>query len=585
MSPDQPPGPIDELHKQLRAALDQHLASLSNQYEEALAAARYELASEADQAIAARVEAVKSEWSAKLDAEIGIVRGEAEQRLAAELLKARSEVEREWAAKVEAEVLSARTETERRLLADSLKARAEAEQQWAAKLETEINNARVETERRLTAEAMKARMEAEQEAAESAARARQELEQTLAAERDKMAEAQARAEEEKQTLRAELTTLRERVSALEAERHSAQTELESERQRTAGELESHRRRLDAAQEQLRKTEAEVEAERRRAASERDEASREAASRLDALRVQSATEMDDLRRRLEEQIEAARREAREAAQRELEKQTAPSTAQVTERHSQLAGFDRLLTGIRAIDAARTLSEALDALLRHASAAASRGAIFLINGDKLKAWKSVGLPQLDSGFESALAGGGLLAHAIQTGEPVASNPSQPAPTFANVPSDRAALAVPIVVGGRPVALLYTDNVSAQEPESPAAWPEAVETLGRHTSAALALLTAVRTAQALGVTTHANGDNDEQSARRYARILVSEIKLYNEGAVRAGRERRDLLARLEPEIARARRLYEERVPALAARGQLFHQELVQTLADGDPALLGNP
>jgi hypothetical protein len=68
------------------------------------------------------------------------------------------------------------------------------------------------------------------------------------------------------------------------------------------------------------------------------------------------------------------------------------------------------------------------------------------------------------------------------------------------------------------------------------------------------------------------------------VSEIKLYNEAAVKAGRERRDLLSRLRSEIDRARRLYEERVPATTgARSQYFHQELVQTLADGDPGLLG--
>jgi ElaB/YqjD/DUF883 family membrane-anchored ribosome-binding protein len=86
-------------------------------------------------------------------------------------------------------------------------------------------------------------------------------------------------------------------------------------------------------------------------------------------------------------------------------------------------------------------------------------------------------------------------------------------------------------------------------------------------------------------AGNGNGEESARRYARLLVSEIKLYNEGAVRAGRQQRDLLHRLRDEIERAKRLYQERVPpAVGARDQYFHQELVQTLADGDPSLLGN-
>jgi hypothetical protein len=100
-------------------------------------------------------------------------------------------------------------------------------------------------------------------------------------------------------------------------------------------------------------------------------------------------------------------------------------------------------------------------------------------------------------------------------------------------------------------------------------------------------VRTAQALRLISggdDGNATDDEvQGARRYARLLVSEIKLYNEGAVRVGRERRDLQQRLKAEIERARRLYEERIAPSAARDVYFQQELVQTLADGDQSLLG--
>ena len=67
------------------------------------------------------------------------------------------------------------------------------------------------------------------------------------------------------------------------------------------------------------------------------------------------------------------------------------------------------------------------------------------------------------------------------------------------------------------------------------------------------------------------------------MSEIKLYNEAAVRTGREHGDLLARLGPEIDRARRLYEQRVPASQDRGSLFQHELVHTLAAGDATRLG--
>src|SRR5262249_29490242 len=52
-------------------------------------------------------------------------------------------------------------------------------------------------------------------------------------------------------------------------------------------------------------------------------------------------------------------------------------------------------------------------------------------------------------------------------------------------------------------------------------------------------------------------EEHARRYARLLIADIRLYNEAAVRTGREQRDLAHRLQPEIARARHAFEERVP----------------------------
>ena len=77
----------------------------------------------------------------------------------------------------------------------------------------------------------------------------------------------------------------------------------------------------------------------------------------------------------------------------------------------------------------------------------------------------------------------------------------------------------------------------------------------------------------------------ARRFARLLVSEIKLYNEQKVNEGRNQGDIYERLREDIDRSRQMYEKRVaPPVAARHDYFHQELVNTLAEGDPAKLGN-
>ena len=77
----------------------------------------------------------------------------------------------------------------------------------------------------------------------------------------------------------------------------------------------------------------------------------------------------------------------------------------------------------------------------------------------------------------------------------------------------------------------------------------------------------------------------ARRFARLLVSEIKLYNEQKVSEGRNQGDIYERLREDIDRSRQMYDKRVaPPVAARHDYFHHELVNTLAEGDAAKLGH-
>jgi hypothetical protein len=76
----------------------------------------------------------------------------------------------------------------------------------------------------------------------------------------------------------------------------------------------------------------------------------------------------------------------------------------------------------------------------------------------------------------------------------------------------------------------------------------------------------------------------ARRFARLLVSEIKLYNEQKVKEGRDASDLYDRLKEAIDRSREMYDKRVqPPVAAKFDYFHYELVNTLAEGDDNKLG--
>lgn len=383
---------------------------------------------------------------------------------------------------------------------------------------------------------------------------------------------------------------------------SLQEDLEKRVRETAAELAA------AAEEERMAAEAEsastLAAEVAAARAEADQRIAEGAAQARAEAEQSAAgvraELDTSRRELDELkraraaeqgVAAELAEARERLARteeELERlRQIESSSRIAERQDKLAGLDRLLASFRRLDAAATLSDVLAALTDGVAAESPRSAILVASGDAFQPFIVTAIPG--------------AARPLTPAE--AANLSRGLP-FAPLPPDRVGFSVPIVVGGKTVALVYADDASGQSQTVPASWPEAVEALARHAAQRLECLTALRTVQALSgsksgaspvstagrvpagaaAVATASTTEDDQSARRYARLLVSEIKLYNEGTVRLGRQNRDLLDRLRPEIERARKLYEERVPAhVPARSTYFDDELVQTLADGDPALLG--
>lgn len=76
----------------------------------------------------------------------------------------------------------------------------------------------------------------------------------------------------------------------------------------------------------------------------------------------------------------------------------------------------------------------------------------------------------------------------------------------------------------------------------------------------------------------------AKRFARLLVSEIKLYNEAKVEQGRKNRDLYERLKEDIDRSRQMFDERIPdEVRKASNYFYDELVRILADGNADALG--
>jgi hypothetical protein len=76
----------------------------------------------------------------------------------------------------------------------------------------------------------------------------------------------------------------------------------------------------------------------------------------------------------------------------------------------------------------------------------------------------------------------------------------------------------------------------------------------------------------------------AQRFARVQVAEMRLYQSPAVQAGRARRNLYAELKQDIDSGREAFRRQfVSASPSMPDYFHLELVRTLANDDPAALG--
>jgi hypothetical protein len=322
-------------------------------------------------------------------------------------------------------------------------------------------------------------------------------------------------------------------------------------------------------------------------------------------VDTARSEADIARAEAKRATIARAEAEQAAIARAEADRAAIARADSTPAERDGATGRLAEAIRALGGARSLSEVLDTLVRCAGEEAARAGVLLVHGDGFHGWRGFD-PAFASGDHLDIADGdaGVIAQALQFGEVTLSGStgSDDAPGFAQLKPGQSCAAVPIAIGGQVVAVLYADAGLEQrtingEPGAENREPgtlnlEPLEILTRFASQRLEALTAIKAARSLtqnaGPSPAASGGDDESAqqhaaARRYARLLVSEIKLYHEPQVAEGRRERDLATRLGGEIARVRTLYEQRVPAEVRQNTDYvHEELIRTLADGDASLL---
>ena len=313
----------------------------------------------------------------------------------------------------------------------------------------------------------------------------------------------------------------------------------------------------------------------------------------------------------------------------------------EETAPFQGPEFLVACVKGLSLAADQIALLDRVLEGASLCFSRACLFLLRGDTAHGWSSVGFQENEEGdlarsLRVPLANVALLRSAIESRAAMRSEDSSeyasllPPP----VPGERlpsSAMAAPLIVRGRVSAILYGDNGGDGAPlcdfpsaealvcvASLAADRLALEARGdapevvAHSDVEIRIPPVTEDAEeppavevvepdpldeeleyasfARESSTSAASLSPEESrlhedARRFARLLVSELLLYNEDVVVAGRKQRDIYDRLKDEIDKSRQAYDQRVPEPIRSGtDYFKEELIRTLAQGDALALGS-
>lgn len=318
---------------------------------------------------------------------------------------------------------------------------------------------------------VKTRLEAEFDAALTGVKADAERDRAaaLAGADEAMTRAKAEAEATVEAIRTELRDAQATAVRQGEESEATTARLQSEHQAATARLDAE----NTATAELRQA-LEV------ATRERDEQAAEVA------RLRDEFELAAVRMRSEFDVKAAESQQRsEGALVSL--RTEAQAAATLYRHavdSQQTGSQRVLEAVRALDGATSLTEVLDALTISASKEAGRAAMLVVKGDRVIGWRTIGFGPIDQeprAIESSTNDVGAIASAVNTGRPAVTGTGSAlaAPPFSDAPADRPGLAVPLLVAGRPVAVLYADPGSA----SPASgWTSPVEVLVRHASRCL-------------------------------------------------------------------------------------------------------
>lgn len=272
---------------------------------------------------------------------------------------------------------------------------------------------------------------------------------------------------------------------------------------------------------------------------------------------------------------------------------------------------------AIQESNAQADILHHLLEGASHFSSRVALFVVKGGSISGWQGTGFEDNEVVKGASVgAGRGLIAEALNERMPASGSTADFDAGFlatVKMPAKDNCLVLPLVVKDKVAALIYADAGTTDDgvfdasalsvlTRFAALWletgavrkPEAVpaaETTQAPAgiamqASALASAAASAAASIAPISAPVSGDVDlHNKARRFAKLLVEEIMLYNKAKVTEGRKNQDLYTRLREDIEKSRATYDKRYgeSAVASAGY-FNQELVRILADNDVSLMGD-
>ena len=276
---------------------------------------------------------------------------------------------------------------------------------------------------------------------------------------------------------------------------------------------------------------------------------------------------------------------------------------------MKGFDHLQDldhQIQAMSRTESPAELFKVLRDACRLAAPRGSVFLVRQGKIQGWAAFGYEpeaiDAQRQFSCSLSDGWLGTLATSPEMTSASrSDNETGPDFGQQQAAETVGSV-VRIQGKPIAILVAERNADETP-----WhPEANGLLVTMAQLRLELDLALRKLQgtkevapveaapveatpeaATEVAPLPEEREQEQpeleAARRYARLVATDIRLYNEEAVVLGRRNGDLDHRLEEHLDRGKETFLRRHPDLGPTGlDLLRDAYVQVLAAGDAKLI---